>query len=105
MELARQCDTVVVVGGANSNNTRELAATCARHGAEVHHVQTAADLRPEWFAHAGTVGLTAGTSTPDAVIDGVEKWLQEIAANRHAAPTPAEHCKENHETHLAIGAF
>jgi 4-hydroxy-3-methylbut-2-enyl diphosphate reductase len=82
VELAQRCDVVVVIGGADSNNTRELVATCRRHCAQVHHVQTAADLCEEWFFTAGTVGLTAGTSTPDSVIQGVERWLGSIAT-RH----------------------
>jgi 4-hydroxy-3-methylbut-2-enyl diphosphate reductase len=41
----------------------------------VHHVQTADDLRSEWFDRAETVGITAGTSTPDSVILEVEAWL------------------------------
>lgn len=77
-ELARQCDTVVVIGGAQSNNTRELVATCARHCPRVHHVQGPDDLRPEWFADAETVGLTAGTSTPDVTIDAVEQALERL---------------------------
>ncbi len=77
--LAQQCDAVVVIGGAHSNNTRELVATCGRYCARVHHVQTAAELRPEWFENAETVGFTAGTSTPDAVIREIEKWLEELA--------------------------
>lgn len=80
VELAQQCDVVVVIGGAHSNNTRELVATCARACRRVHHVQSADDLRPDWFEGAATVGLTAGTSTPDAVIDAVERRLQEISA-------------------------
>lgn len=80
MELAQRSDVVVVIGGAHSNNTRELVATCGRHCARVHHVQTAADLRAEWFAGAETVGLTAGTSTPDEVIAAVEQRLQALAA-------------------------
>ena len=79
VELARQCDVVVVIGGANSNNTRELAATCAAHCPRVHHVQTAEDLQPDWFAGAVTVGVTAGTSTPDETIDVVEQRLYEFA--------------------------
>jgi 4-hydroxy-3-methylbut-2-enyl diphosphate reductase len=76
VDLARQSDVVVVVGGRHSNNTRELAATCRRHCAHVYHVQGEGDLRFEWFAGAATVGLTAGTSTPDAIIDAVENWLK-----------------------------
>ena len=82
VELAQQCDVVVVIGGAESNNTRELVATCSRFCPQVHHVQTAAELCEEWFFTTGTVGITAGTSTPDSLIDGVEHWLHEIAA-RH----------------------
>jgi len=79
VDLARQSDVVIVIGGARSNNTRELVNTCARHCALVHHVQTADDLRPDWFITAATVGLTAGTSTPDDVIDRVEQRIKELA--------------------------
>ena len=79
IDLARQCDLIVVIGGANSNNTRELFATCQQHCPRVHHVQTASDLHATWFAGAQTIGLTAGTSTPDEVINGVENWLTEYA--------------------------
>ena len=76
IELAQEADVVIVVGGQNSNNTRELAGTCQRYCRRVHHVQGAGHLRAEWFDGAGTVGITAGTSTPDSVIDAVECWLQ-----------------------------
>jgi 4-hydroxy-3-methylbut-2-enyl diphosphate reductase len=79
-ELARTCDVVVVIGGANSNNTRELVTTCSRYCSRVHHVQTELDLRPEWFAAAATVGITAGTSTPDQVIDRIEGRVRELGA-------------------------
>lgn len=95
-ELAAACDVVVVIGGAASNNTRELVATCARYCARVHHVQTAADLRAEWFGPDDTVGITAGTSTPDVTIDAVEMQLREWSAatqprpNRVVAGEPCE---------------
>jgi 4-hydroxy-3-methylbut-2-en-1-yl diphosphate reductase len=76
LDLARQCDVVVVVGGVDSNNTRELVHTCSGDGARVYHVQSEADLRAEWFRDAATVGITAGTSTPDNVVDGVEQWIR-----------------------------
>jgi len=46
----------------------------------VHHVQTESELRPEWFAGAAAVGLTAGTSTPDEVIDRVDQRIQALTA-------------------------
>src|SRR6266566_2102585 len=76
VEMACQADVVIVVGGRASNNTRELVKTCARYCAGVHHVQTDADVRPEWFDAAEVVGLTAGTSTPDEVIDRVEARIR-----------------------------
>ena len=76
VDLARQADVVIVVGGRSSNNTRELVKTCARYCARVHHVQTDADVRPEWFEAATVVGLTAGTSTPDEMIDRVERQVR-----------------------------
>jgi 4-hydroxy-3-methylbut-2-enyl diphosphate reductase len=74
--LARQSDVVIVAGGRSSNNTRELVRTCARHCSRVYHVETDADVRPEWFDSATVVGLTAGTSTPDEVIDEVEARIR-----------------------------
>ncbi|MEO6033967.1 MAG: 4-hydroxy-3-methylbut-2-enyl diphosphate reductase [Verrucomicrobiota bacterium] len=79
IELAQRCDVVVVIGGAHSNNTRELVATCGRFCGQVHHVQSADELLTEWFNGVETVGLTAGTSTPDSTIAEVEARLAEIA--------------------------
>jgi 4-hydroxy-3-methylbut-2-en-1-yl diphosphate reductase len=90
IDLAKQCDVVIVIGGANSNNTRELVSTCSRHCSRVHHVQTAADLRSEWFAGTETVGITGGTSTPDAVIDAVERRLLQFASGLNNASTAKE---------------
>lgn len=80
VDLARQSDIVIVVGGASSNNTRQLVETCARYCDRVHHVQTDADLCAGWFRGADTVGLTAGTSTPDDVVDRVESRIRALVA-------------------------
>jgi 4-hydroxy-3-methylbut-2-enyl diphosphate reductase len=74
--LAQQADVVIVVGGRASNNTRELVRTCARYCRRVHHVETDADVRAEWFEDAAVAGLTAGTSTPDDVIGRVEARMK-----------------------------
>jgi len=83
VELAQQCHVVVVIGGAHSNNTYELVRTCLRFCARVHHVQTAADLREEWFRADDVVGITAGTSTPDKVITEVEAQLRQMKKEPH----------------------
>jgi 4-hydroxy-3-methylbut-2-enyl diphosphate reductase len=82
VELAQQSDVVIVIGGAQSNNTHELVKTCSRYCGRVHHVQSVEDLRVEWFENTETVGVTAGTSTPDASIREVEDWLFQFASRR-----------------------
>jgi 4-hydroxy-3-methylbut-2-enyl diphosphate reductase len=77
--LARQCDVVIVVGGARSNNTHEIVNTCGRHCTRVYRVQTCSDLRRDWFTDADIVGITAGTSTPGHVIDAVERWMRGLS--------------------------
>ena len=51
----------------------------ARHCPHVYHVQTYADLRPGWFVNARTIGITAGTSTPDEIIDEVDRRIRAFA--------------------------
>ena len=83
VELAQKSDVVVVIGGAHSNNTQELVKTCSRFCPRVHHVQTADDLRGEWFCPDDTVGITAGTSTPDSLITEVEQQLKQTRKEQH----------------------
>ena len=89
VDLARRADVVIVVGGWSSNNTRELVKTCARYCARVHQVQTDADVRAEWFEGAEVVGITAGTSTPDDVIDRVEARVRLCASSLAEATADA----------------
>ncbi|MGE0488247.1 MAG: 4-hydroxy-3-methylbut-2-enyl diphosphate reductase [Vulcanimicrobiota bacterium] len=79
-ELLDRVEALVVVGGANSNNTRELGQMAERAQKPWFHIQRAEQLRPEWFAGFRLVGLTAGTSTPDSVIEEVHRRLLGIAA-------------------------
>jgi 4-hydroxy-3-methylbut-2-enyl diphosphate reductase len=75
--IARTVDAMVVVGGKHSSNTQQLAKVC---GAIVptYHIERLEELRPEWFAGARRVGLTAGASTRDADIDAVAAWLEAL---------------------------
>jgi len=76
--LAREVDAVVVVGGKNSANTRHLAEICRDIQPRTWHVETEDELRPEWFSGCRTVGLSAGASTPDWVVEGVAAWLRSL---------------------------
>jgi 4-hydroxy-3-methylbut-2-enyl diphosphate reductase len=84
--LLEQVEAMVVVGGRNSNNTRELVARCRERGVPALHVQCAADLNPNWFTGFETVGLTAGTSTLDATIQEVHRALLEMDTGDKLTP-------------------
>ncbi|MGD1089151.1 MAG: 4-hydroxy-3-methylbut-2-enyl diphosphate reductase [Verrucomicrobiota bacterium] len=92
--IAQKSDVVIVIGGVHSNNTHELVKTCSQFCPRVHPVQTAVDLCSEWFHADDTVGITAGTSTPDAVINGVGFWLENFAGR---ATAQTNQTKEIHE--------
>ncbi|HZJ17366.1 MAG TPA: 4-hydroxy-3-methylbut-2-enyl diphosphate reductase, partial [Chthoniobacteraceae bacterium] len=77
--LLAECDTMVVVGGHNSNNTLQLVAAASLAGLAVHHIERAEELRAEWFREARIVGLTAGTSTLKETVSVVHTHLEQIA--------------------------
>ena len=78
-QLAREVDAVVVVGGKNSANTRHLAEICRSIQPLTWHVETEEELQPEWFHGCRVVGVSAGASTPDWVIEGVARRLRSVA--------------------------
>ena len=80
-ELLEKVEAVVVVGGRNSNNTRQLGKLAECQGVPWIHVQSPGDLEPEWFEPYSIVGLTAGTSTPDSTITAICEALLQIDSN------------------------
>lgn len=70
-ELARTVDVMIVIGGRNSANTGRLAEVCRSEGAVVHHIETAEELKSDWFRSRDKIGITAGASTPDWIIEEV----------------------------------
>jgi len=83
--LMDRVDVMVIVGGRNSNNTKQLVRSCEARAIPVHHVQGVADVDPAWFDGSETVGLTAGTSTLDETIAEVRNTL--LAMSGDSAPT------------------
>ncbi len=70
-ELAERVDLVIVIGGRNSANTNRLAERCAAHGVPTYHVEVADEVEAGWLAGRPRVGVTAGASTPQWIIDDV----------------------------------
>ena len=75
-ELAKIVDVMIVIGGYHSANTRHLAEVCSRH-TETHHIETASQLKAEWFENKKHAGVTAGASTPDWIIESVLQRLKD----------------------------
>lgn len=93
-QLCRIVDAVVVVGGANSNNTRQLLSLAREKGIPAWHVQSASDLRSAWLENCNCVGLTAGTSTLDATVDEVYEALDAMGrpSDQGSTPSPPAVC-------------
>lgn len=77
-ELAPQVEAMFVVGGRNSANTNRLVDICRESGVPTYHIETANEIRPEWVNGMHVVGLTAGASTPEWIIDEVKARLEEM---------------------------
>jgi 4-hydroxy-3-methylbut-2-enyl diphosphate reductase len=69
MAVAREADVMIVLGGYNSANTRRLAEICRELNPRVRHIETASELSPETLAGVSCVGVTAGASTPEWIIE------------------------------------
>lgn len=83
--LAGRVDVMVVVGGRNSANTSRLVSVCREESRPTYHIETAEEMRPEWLTAAKKVGVAAGASTPDWIIEGVIKRLRDENISRHGA--------------------
>ena len=76
--IARQVDVMLVIGGYNSANTSRLAQLCREIQPASHHLETADDVRRDWFVGTGRVGIAAGASTPRWLIDEVVSRVVEL---------------------------
>ena len=76
-KLLDEVDTLVVVGGRNSNNTVQLVESGKRAGRRTYHIERADELVPEWFRESQVVGVTAGTSTLKETVAAVRERLSE----------------------------
>jgi 4-hydroxy-3-methylbut-2-enyl diphosphate reductase len=83
--MAPQCDLVVVVGSPNSSNSNRLREVARALGSDAFMVDNAAELRPEWVKGKRRVGVTAGASAPEVLVQEVIAKLRELGADRVTA--------------------
>jgi 4-hydroxy-3-methylbut-2-enyl diphosphate reductase len=79
-QLALECDLVLVVGSPNSSNSNRLAELAQRIGASAHLIDSADDIEPGWLAGRRAVGVTAGASAPEVLVQSVIARLQDLGA-------------------------
>lgn len=78
--LARQCDVVIVVGSPNSSNSNRLREVAENQGVRAHMVDNADEVKSEWLTGAKVVGVTAGASAPEILVNRVVERLQVLGA-------------------------
>jgi len=78
VELAKSVQVMIVVGGKNSANTQKLARLCADTGTPTYHIETAGEIDRKWLYGMELVGITAGASTPDWIIEEVRSYMEDV---------------------------
>jgi len=76
-ELAAQSDVVLVIGSKNSSNSNRLREAAERAGCRAHLIDGPEDIDPAWLAKDARIGITAGASAPEVLVDSVVAWLSE----------------------------
>jgi 4-hydroxy-3-methylbut-2-enyl diphosphate reductase len=79
--LADQCDLMLVVGSVNSSNSNRLAELAKRRGTMAYLIDSKDDIKSEWLQNRHTVGVTAGASAPEELVQDVVKKLQDLGAS------------------------
>jgi 4-hydroxy-3-methylbut-2-enyl diphosphate reductase len=80
--LVKECDAVIIVGSPNSSNSNRLREVAANVGVSAYLVNNAEELQPEWFAGKVRVGISAGASAPEILVQGVVARMNEMGGNK-----------------------
>ncbi len=77
VRMARDVEVAIVVGGRKSANTKRLRVLCEEQGIPAYHIETAEEIDPLWLEDKDIIGITAGASTPDWIIEDVARTLND----------------------------
>jgi len=80
--MAKDCDLVIIVGSPNSSNSNRLREVAQNQGIEAYMVDNASFLKPEWLLNKQKIGVSAGASAPEILVQEVIARLQELGANQ-----------------------
>ncbi len=86
--LAAECDLVLVVGSRNSSNSNRLKEVAERQGIPAHLIDTAEDIEPAWLEGVRRIGVTAGASAPEVLVEAVIAALQDRGARLASGEGP-----------------
>ncbi|HFB66200.1 MAG TPA: 4-hydroxy-3-methylbut-2-enyl diphosphate reductase, partial [Aeromonadales bacterium] len=75
--LSQTSDLVLVVGSPNSSNSNRLREVAERQGAKAYLIDNASEIQLKWLENCQTIGVTAGASAPEYLVEEVINWLQE----------------------------
>ena len=76
--IARRVEAMIVIGGKHSSNTQKLYELCKHECSHTYYVQTLDDFPSQWLPHVSSVGITAGASTPNKIIEEVHTYVRSI---------------------------
>ena len=80
-DLAKECDLMLVVGSPNSSNSNRLRELAERDGVEAYLIDNAGEIDPRWVEGRRHIGVTAGASAPDILVQGVLDRLRDLGAS------------------------
>ncbi|MDD5716694.1 MAG: 4-hydroxy-3-methylbut-2-enyl diphosphate reductase [Sulfuricurvum sp.] len=79
-KLAQKADVMIVIGGKNSSNTKQLQTISLNYCPDSYHIESRDDLEPEWFSGKKLCGISAGASTPDWIINEVIDKIKQLSS-------------------------
>ncbi len=78
MELAKECDVMIIVGGKDSSNTKRLFEISKKYSKKAYHIEKPEEIKKEWFKNVNSVGVAGGSSTPKEIVLKVKEIIENI---------------------------